>query len=507
MSLFMKRLLALITLISIFGEFLNCYAAEMTQAEILKEKGDSYFRANRYSEALDYYTRATQEARKEKNSFLTLACLGSIGNVYTEVADYHRSVYYYQKAYRELNPETEQHRLVLCINLLNGYTKLEDTVAARRFYQEMMKAPVCDVSLKQYYSLEGQALLASLGKKYSVAKHFYEQAAKYAKDKQMNSKFIISSLINVGNKEREMGNIDQAIGYLKEALDISLAQNNRHLTTGIYQELRDTYRAAGNIQKAEEYNRNYLELKDSIFRHEDFLASNNQLLDYEEFLSEEKIDTLTTRNKALLYGIIFICSLLILVCIFYYILRREHLRLRETQRRLVQRNEELIQTSDKRDRLLRQYIEYKEAAEKQIPLQEAMTESESQTADSDTVPMSEDQRQQLLNKVISVFSDIHTISNPNFNLSMLTTAVDSNPKYVSWIINNEYGDNFKSVLNKFRITEACRRLADWEHYGNLTIQTIYKELGYGNATSFIKAFKKEVGMTPSQYLKLKTNGK
>ena len=39
-------------------------------------------------------------------------------------------------------------------------------------------------------------------------------------------------------------------------------------------------------------------------------------------------------------------------------------------------------------------------------------------------------------------------------------------------------------------------LADTEHYGNKTIQAVYEEVGYTNAVSFIRAFKKINGMTP-----------
>lgn len=38
----------------------------------------------------------------------------------------------------------------------------------------------------------------------------------------------------------------------------------------------------------------------------------------------------------------------------------------------------------------------------------------------------------------------------------------------------------------------------------MTIQAIYEELGYNSAASFIQAFKKVNGMTPSVYQKLKS---
>ena len=66
-------------------------------------------------------------------------------------------------------------------------------------------------------------------------------------------------------------------------------------------------------------------------------------------------------------------------------------------------------------------------------------------------------------------------------------------------------ENFRQFLSEYRICEACRRLSDKEHYGNMTLQAIYEELGYNSVASFIQAFKKVNGMTPSTYQRLMAN--
>ena len=85
---------------------------------------------------------------------------------------------------------------------------------------------------------------------------------------------------------------------------------------------------------------------------------------------------------------------------------------------------------------------------------------------------------------------------------MLVQLTGSNTTYVSNVINVVFGKNFKAMLNEYRINEACKRLVDTEHYGHMTIEAIYRELGYVSPTVFINAFKKVNGMTPSQYQKL-----
>lgn len=65
-----------------------------------------------------------------------------------------------------------------------------------------------------------------------------------------------------------------------------------------------------------------------------------------------------------------------------------------------------------------------------------------------------------------------------------------------------YGKNFKTLLNELRVQEASKMLDDFENYGNYTIQAISEDVGYKSSTSFIQAFRRIVGMTPSVYQKL-----
>lgn len=112
-----------------------------------------------------------------------------------------------------------------------------------------------------------------------------------------------------------------------------------------------------------------------------------------------------------------------------------------------------------------------------------------------------EKRLKLLGQINEVINDGKSISDPDFSLQKLADAVGSNTKYVSQVINEYYNKNFKTLLNECRLREATRRLADQEHYGNMTIQAIYEEVGYTNAVSFIRAFKRMYGITPSEYQK------
>jgi AraC-like DNA-binding protein len=74
------------------------------------------------------------------------------------------------------------------------------------------------------------------------------------------------------------------------------------------------------------------------------------------------------------------------------------------------------------------------------------------------------------------------------------------PAYlISQSINSCYGVNFNEYINRFRIEETKKMLADAA--SNDKVEAIASEVGFKSNTSLYQAFKKETGMTPHQYRK------
>lgn len=121
--------------------------------------------------------------------------------------------------------------------------------------------------------------------------------------------------------------------------------------------------------------------------------------------------------------------------------------------------------------------------------------------DNDLI-LTQDQIDDILSKVTPVMENVETISRSDFTLTTLAQMIGSNTRYVSWVINNTYKKNFKTLLNEYRIREVCHRMEDTENFGNFTIQALSNSLGYSSASNFLRAFKNVNGMTPSTYMKL-----
>ena len=116
--------------------------------------------------------------------------------------------------------------------------------------------------------------------------------------------------------------------------------------------------------------------------------------------------------------------------------------------------------------------------------------------------LKDNEKQALMSNISKVFANPDEICSEEFSLDRLSQLVDSKPRYVSQTINDTLGVTFTNWLTDARIKEACKRLNDVEHYGNLTIEAVAQSVGFKSRSTFIKNFKSITGLTPGAYLKL-----
>lgn len=85
-------------------------------------------------------------------------------------------------------------------------------------------------------------------------------------------------------------------------------------------------------------------------------------------------------------------------------------------------------------------------------------------------------------------------TDPSLCLSKLGERFNISESYLSHLFKTRTGVNFSVYLERLRMTEAAERLRS----GRADLSTLYADLGYTNAATFRRAFKKYHGMTPSE---------
>lgn len=88
-------------------------------------------------------------------------------------------------------------------------------------------------------------------------------------------------------------------------------------------------------------------------------------------------------------------------------------------------------------------------------------------------------------------------SNPELSLEFLADKFGISAKYISQLFKEEFGENFLDYLSQLRITEAKKRLLEQPD----TIQEIGEHVGYLNAATFRRVFRKVEGISPVDFRK------
>jgi len=105
-------------------------------------------------------------------------------------------------------------------------------------------------------------------------------------------------------------------------------------------------------------------------------------------------------------------------------------------------------------------------------------------------------------KLITLFETTDYFLNKNIKVSDAASVIETNEKVISKAINSQANTNFNDFVNSYRITYA-KSLLNLVKYQNYTIEAIAEESGFSNKVSFYTAFKKKVGISPSEFRALK----
>ncbi|MBX2878019.1 MAG: AraC family transcriptional regulator [Saprospiraceae bacterium] len=108
------------------------------------------------------------------------------------------------------------------------------------------------------------------------------------------------------------------------------------------------------------------------------------------------------------------------------------------------------------------------------------------------------EQRQYFAKVQQLMEEHHYFQDPNLTLPQLAQYANTNTSILSRVINQQAGMNFNDYINSFRITAVKQALRENKQTLK-TIEGLALEAGFNSKSTFLRAFKKSEGMTPSQY--------
>jgi len=111
----------------------------------------------------------------------------------------------------------------------------------------------------------------------------------------------------------------------------------------------------------------------------------------------------------------------------------------------------------------------------------------------------------LIRSQIEQFMHEEIFVDPSLNLTLLAKRLNKQPYLVSRVINDQFNKTFPELLLHYRIRKAEELLVS-SLSKNYTVEGIAYESGFSTLSAFYTAFKKETGMTPTQFKKQREGG-
>lgn len=93
-----------------------------------------------------------------------------------------------------------------------------------------------------------------------------------------------------------------------------------------------------------------------------------------------------------------------------------------------------------------------------------------------------------------------TFLDPNFKLAFVAKKLNTNTAYLSQYFNQVMQKTFSEYTQELRIHYVLQKLKDAPYFRKYTLQAIAEEVGYKDANTLVRVFKKQTGLTPNYYI-------
>jgi len=110
---------------------------------------------------------------------------------------------------------------------------------------------------------------------------------------------------------------------------------------------------------------------------------------------------------------------------------------------------------------------------------------------------------ELYDRILTIIVAQKKYRDPDYSAKQLAKDLNTNPRYLSAVINSRFGMNYFCLVNEMRVRDAVHMLVD-KRFLDKTMEEIGLMSGFANRQSFYAAFFKEKGEAPHQYRKRHT---
>ncbi|WP_255462912.1 AraC family transcriptional regulator [Flavobacterium sp. LPB0248] len=354
------------------------------------------------------------------------------------------------------------------------------------------------ITYSQNYMDNKMTATLSLGNIYLLKKDFknaersYFDIAMYAKQNN-DEDYYKTANYNLGDLYYAQKKYDKALIFLKKVdslylkekkIDVSYFQSN-YVQAKIYNILNEP-------ELAFKHSKIYL---DSYEKYEGQLREEALEVNYklgtanlsDEMLSiQEKYKYEVLWNKALK-----VFYVILVVGIVFFLIKniRDKNRAQKKMNALI---EEFKANLEKKE-------SEKAALEKNIVLEESIELEDTQLKkENANLSIDEAKENKIVEKLLALEEKLEYL-NADFTLSYVAKKIKTNTTYLSYVVNKRFGKSFGEYSNELKINYVINQMITNHLYRKYSTQAIAESVGFKNAVSFAKSFRKRTGVSPAQF--------
>ncbi|GEM_PF-2437851 len=419
-----------------------------TIAEVMQLKGQGYFELGFLKQSKETYKKGISYTAKIKNKddlnyrqgFLNSALALTVEK---EGLAKDSIIYYLQKSlanYENLSSGYRYRGIVISMTYSN--------MGVYYFKQNQNKSAVNNI--KKAISLNNN----SAGSEHIKARNLYLLGEIYSKEKKNDSSLI----------------------YYRQGLEIAKKLKNPYRLEEIYKGLSELYSSTKTIDSAQLYLQKYVTIKDSLSTVEKSSVKTplKNILDQKDLEFNESKKNIYILAGIALFSVLVICSALM------YDSRKS----RRNYKRLIHK---LETEKSETPKIPFDALSQKDILPEEIPFKKQPSGILQET------------EKEIIDK-LNDFEKGNDYINPDLSMPMLAGMLNTNPRYLSEIINKTKGKNYNQYINQLRINFIVDTLYKDKIFLEYKISYLADYCGFSSREVFASVFKKETGVSPSYFI-------
>lgn len=451
-------------------------SADLHKLKALMLSADLLEKQNKREQAIAYVLRAESIANTIGNFQWQARIYGFLSTQYRIIGLIDQGKRYLEKGLKisdKITPKSasDQYKGMVYQEMAHYAMHGHDYKEAIRLLNKvaLFFSDINDVRLRTFFFGNNEEMLGRsyLGlKKYDAATQHYNKALKFLKDADAGeSQWAGMTYHGLGKIALENDRLQKSLQYLKKAETIADHVAHVSLQELVYRDLGNYYKITGDLDNYLHYNTKYL---NSLNQHlkSTRVASNGAI----NRMYDDKLANSSVLNVIITVVIV----LLIFSLLLYYFTRRRR-----------KRQEQMYKAT---------IAKLQSRKEEAKPVEVSMDKAKGNRF------MPEETELALLRK-LEEFETNNEFTNPNLSLSSLSVDLNTNTKYLSYIINTRKNKDFNNYVNDLRVYYIINVIQNNPVYLNYKISYMSKESGFSSHSKFTNIFKNTTGLTPSAFLK------